>query len=237
MAPLPPTEPERLRLMPMTGRWQVRTQSATYRLDLDALTVTRSRRTEPVPAWPAAHLRKDDETLPLQAWSPIGIGESMALVLVVRADGTSTVRTTTPVHSFEKLSPPPHTSTHGPSPVSHLEPGMTGTWAVHDGSSLHILDLDARTYRRAPDSLAIPERSHARWRVEEILLWPCLDGPASFKCSALGRPGLSVVVDTRAVVSIRPWELDSGPAPTPEPPQPARPRVSESDEGARGASS
>lgn len=223
-----PLEPERLRLMPMTGRWQVRTQSATYHLDLDARTVSRSRRTEPGLAWPAAHLRRDDQTLPLQAWSPIGIGESMALVLVVRADGTSTVRTTTPVHSFQRLSPLPHASPHDPAPVSHLAPGMTGTWAIRDASSSHILNLDARTYRHAPHSDAATQRSQAQWRVEEILLWPCLDGHASFRCSALGRPALTVVVKTRAVVSIRPWEFGSRPASTPEPPHPARPVTDES---------
>ncbi len=229
MQPPPPPKPERLRLMPMAGRWLVQTQSAVYQLDLDALTVTRSRRTEPGLAWPAAHLRRDDEVLPLQAWGPIGIGESLSLVLVVRADGTSTVRTTTPVDHLERLSPLPQSSPGGPAPVSHLTPGMTGSWAIRDASSLHILNLDARTYLRTALSQAITEPSQAHWRVEEVLLWPCLDGTASFVCRAVGRPELTVVVDTRAALSIRPWATGSGPTSPPEPPLPVRPITGESD--------
>ncbi len=200
------------RILPMAGRWLVRTESAAYRLDLDAHTVTRSRSTEPGQQWPAAHLRRDDEVLRLQSWGPIGLGESMTLLLVVRADGTSTVRTTTPVRGIERDPALPEDPPEHPSPVSYLAPGMTGTWCIQDDSSLHVLDLDDRTYRWSPAQGATDHSQTPLWRVDRILLWPCLGGPASFICSAIGRAELKVAIDTRAALSIQPWRPQPRPA-------------------------
>lgn len=189
----------------MSGRWMVQTKSAAYRLDLDARTVIRSRQTEPGQQWPAAHLRRDDEVLTLQSWGPIGLGESMTLLLVVRADGTSTVRTTTPVQAIERVPALPQAPPDNPPSLSHLAPGMSGTWAIQDERSLHVLDLDDQTYRRSPTYGAVNRPRTAVWRVDQILLWPCLGGPASFICSAIGRAELKVAIDTRAALSIRSW--------------------------------
>jgi hypothetical protein len=84
----------------------VRTQTAYYEVDLDAASVTRHPDSEPgertrtrVP--PVATLRRDANPINLLAVHHCTLDEPAILLLDLIGDGTTTIRTTTPVLSIE----------------------------------------------------------------------------------------------------------------------------------------
>lgn len=93
---------------PGTGRWQVTTVTSVYLLDLDAKRVTRvpDAGAGPPPGLspaPIASLRRDHESVPLLELITCAIDEPMRMLIDVRRDGVSTLRTTTVVRQLCKL--------------------------------------------------------------------------------------------------------------------------------------
>lgn len=109
---------------PQRGRWWVHTQTAIYRVDLDRRVVTRfpaasdgvdlvvdvfGKGHDEVgedEAWLVSRLRQDTEPIQLLQLRNLAVGESMVLVLDIRADGVLTVRPTTPVTSIRRADEP-----------------------------------------------------------------------------------------------------------------------------------
>jgi len=61
--------------------------------------------------------------------------------------------------------------------VSQLHAGSTGRWLVHSRGSVHVLDLDARTYERRPG----PTSQHFTFdnsvvSLTRVALWPEVGG-------------------------------------------------------------
>ena len=60
-----------------------------------------------------------------------------------------------------------------PDTVTELGPGDTGTWVVAIRHTRHILDLDARTYRREPGPDGTPMLHDGRTvALTRVQLWP-----------------------------------------------------------------
>ncbi len=70
---------------------------SVYALDEEAMTVRR------VPSVESNRLRKDAQALPLLGVPLVELGESMHMLIDVRGDDISTVRTTTPVVAIEEI--------------------------------------------------------------------------------------------------------------------------------------
>lgn len=60
-----------------------------------------------------------------------------------------------------------------PDTVTELGPDDTGTWAITTRHTRHVLDLDARTYRRepGPDSTPMPHDGRTV-TLTRVQLWP-----------------------------------------------------------------
>jgi hypothetical protein len=94
--------------LPTVGRWQVTTETSVYLLDLDAKRVTRvpDAGAGPPPGLspaPVASLRRDHESVPLLGLIKCAVGEPMRLLIDIRGDGVSTLRTTTIVRHLREL--------------------------------------------------------------------------------------------------------------------------------------
>ena len=88
------------------GRWRVRTETASYDLDLDAGTAQRTPLALPIDdsGWaPVADLRRDGEAIPLIGVLRCRVGEPMLLALDIRNDETVTFRLTTAVVLIRRL--------------------------------------------------------------------------------------------------------------------------------------
>lgn len=95
--------------LPRAGRWQVTTETSVYLLDLDANRVIRvpdAGAGPPAGLAPAAiaSLRRDHESVPLLALLSCAVGEPMRMMIDVRRDGVSTLRTTTVVRHLRELT-------------------------------------------------------------------------------------------------------------------------------------
>ncbi len=93
---------------PDSGRWQVTTETSTYLLDLDARLVTRvpdagAGTPDGLSGVSIASLRRDHEPIPLIELVRCEPGQPMRVLLDVREDGISTMRTTTTVRNIRKL--------------------------------------------------------------------------------------------------------------------------------------
>lgn len=89
------------------GRWRVWTESSCYLIDLKERWIIRERGAGvgPLPDLPplaeASTLRRDGDQIPLLEMYQLEIGKPMIMLLDVRGDGVSTVRTTTYVRGME----------------------------------------------------------------------------------------------------------------------------------------
>lgn len=95
--------------LPTAGRWQVTTETSVYLLDLDADRVIRvpdAGAGPPAGLAPAAiaSLRRDHESVPLIELLSCAVGEPMRLIIDLRRDGVSTLRTTTIVRHLRELT-------------------------------------------------------------------------------------------------------------------------------------
>ena len=95
--------------METTGRWIVTTEASEYVLDFDEATTRRlPGRGIPDPEFDTriVELRKDEEAVPLHAVLHCEVGQPLVMLIVVRDDGTLTMRRTSPVVAVRKAATP-----------------------------------------------------------------------------------------------------------------------------------
>lgn len=89
--------------VPTAGKWVVFTVTSIYVIDLDNMTAQRNPGA-PNEDWgdgyAVAQLRLDGDQIKLLHLDRLTIGQPMSLILSIRDDGVSTVRTTTPVQTI-----------------------------------------------------------------------------------------------------------------------------------------
>lgn len=59
--------------------------------------------------------------------------------------------------------------------VYRLDPNSTGRWLIHTNKTVHVVDLDARTYERRPGPESKPfPGDNSPMSFTRIDLWPCI---------------------------------------------------------------
>jgi hypothetical protein len=71
----------------------------------------------------------------------------------------------------------PETGPHPPIGVESLGPSSHGRWLIHSRGTVHLLDLDARTYRRqpGPTSQSFPY-DNQDLELSRVEVWPQVGG-------------------------------------------------------------
>ena len=93
---------------PMSGKWQITTETSVYVLDLDDQLATRvpdagAGATPGLPGVPISSLRRDHEPIRLVELVQCRVGVPLRLLLDVRRDGIYTERTSTVVREVREL--------------------------------------------------------------------------------------------------------------------------------------
>ena len=84
------------------GIHRVKTVTALYELDFDHRTIRREPTGINTEDHDSEPLRKDGSAIPFRLVGNVELGKPMRLLLQIRDDGVSTLRTTTPVISIDK---------------------------------------------------------------------------------------------------------------------------------------